>query len=119
MSRSVFIILISFVVLSGCSEKPKNLPDLINEKFTGDLAYETTEYVEKYWRIAGNSGFDSSSYRVTQNLEKLGYVLEKEAGESDRLTDRIETRPLKRPTWEPIDATVLIAGEESPLFQIL
>jgi len=89
--------------------------DVINQEFTGDLAYETTSFVEKYWRVVGNTGFNKTIYKIAKQLEKDGYVLEENATEKDVLTYRIETRPLKRPTWESVDATVTINGESTPL----
>ncbi len=89
--------------------------DVINQEFTGDLAYETTSFVEKYWRVVGNTGFNKTIYKIAKQLEKDGYVLEEDATEKEVLTYRIETRPLKRPTWESVDATVTINGENAPL----
>ena len=50
--------------------------------------------------------------KLLNNLKKAGYVLEENATESDILTYRIEKRPLKRPTWESVDANVTIDGQE-------
>jgi Zn-dependent M28 family amino/carboxypeptidase len=88
---------------------------VINQEFTGELAYKTTSFVEKYWRVVGNTGFNKTIYNIAEQLEKDGYVLEEKATEKDVLTYRIETRPLKRPTWESVDATVTINREKAPL----
>jgi aminopeptidase YwaD len=95
--------------------KTSEYSDVINQEMTGDLAFETVSFVEKYWRVVGNTGFNKSVYRIAEQLEKDGYVLEEKATDKDVLTYRIETRPLKRPTWESVDATVLINGEKEPL----
>jgi len=95
--------------------KTTEYADVINEEFTGDLAYDTTSFVEKYWRVVGNTGFNKTIYKIAKQLERDGYVLEENATEKELLTYRIETRPLKRPTWESVDATVLINGEKTPL----
>ena len=95
--------------------KTTEYANVINQEFTGDLAYETTSFVEKYWRVVGNTGFNKSVYFIAKQLEKDGYVLEENAIDNDILTYRIETRPLKRPTWESVDATVTINGEKEPL----
>ena len=89
--------------------------DLFNQKFTGELAYETTSFVEKYWRVPGNTGFNKTIYKVAKQLENDGYVLEKNSTAKDHLTYRIETRHLDSPTWEPVDATVSIIGQKEPL----
>ena len=84
---------------------------------TGDLAWETTAYVEQFWRLAGNSGFDSSIYRIVAELQKAGYVAEGAAQPTDRLTYRIERRAMTQPTWEPVDAEVTMAGTAEPLLR--
>ena len=95
--------------------KTTEYSDTINQEFTGDLAYKTTSFVEKYWRVVGNTGFNKTIYKIAKQLEKDGYVLEENATDNDILTYRIEKRPLKRPTWESVDATVTINGEKTPL----
>ncbi len=97
------------------SLKPAEYAEVINQEFTGELAYKTTSFVEKYWRVVGNTGFNKSVYFIAEQLEKDGYILEENATDTDILTYRIEKRPLKRPTWESVDATVLINGEKTPL----
>ncbi|TYB78663.1 M28 family peptidase [Bizionia myxarmorum] len=109
------------IVLLGQLQAQKDLksalstPEKIQEHFTGDLAYETTAFVEQYWRVVGNTGFDKSIYFVVEHLEKAGYILEEKAAPNDRLTYRVEKRALKNPTWEVVDARVLINSEENPL----
>jgi len=92
--------------------------DAINNQFTGDLAYETTSFVEKYWRVVGNTGFDASIYFIADKLDEMGYVKESEATSMDLLTYRIETRPLKRPTWESVNASVIINDDKEPLLAL-
>ena len=92
--------------------------DAINNQFTGDLAYETTSFVEKYWRVVGNTGFDASIYFIADKLDEMGYVKESEATSMDLLTYRIETRPLKRLTWESVNASVIINDDKEPLLAL-
>ncbi|MGJ8658306.1 MAG: M28 family metallopeptidase [Cellulophaga fucicola] len=90
---------------------------IITKEFTGDLAYSTTAFVEKYWRVVGNTGFNKSIHYVAAELEKAGYVLQEKATENTILTYRIEKRPLKQPTWESVDASLTIKGDDLPLLQ--
>lgn len=83
---------------------------LVRPEFKGDLAYETVGFVEQYWRIAGNTGFNNTVYRIAEKLEAAGYVLEEKATDSDRFTYRIETREMRQPTWEPVSASLKIVG---------
>ena len=89
--------------------------ELVSPVFSGDVAMETTAFVEQYWRVAGNTGFNATVYRIQEKLEAAGYVLEEKASQEDRLTYRIEKRAMKRPTWEPVDARLSIVGMDTPL----
>jgi hypothetical protein len=113
------LLLCSFLI--GCSQDlEKNNPDyfdLIRPQFTGELAYETTAFVEQYWRVAGNTGFNKTVDWLVEHLEKSGYVLEANASEEDRLTYRIEKRPMKYPTWEPVSASLQINGKNEVLLE--
>ena len=129
MLKKYLILALSVFVLISCKSKQADLETVkkeqksldyynsINPEFTGDLAYETTAFVEQYWRVVGNTGFNKSIYYIAEQLEKAGYVLEDKATATDILTYRIEKRALKRPTWESIDASVTITGETTPLLQ--
>ncbi|WP_435414547.1 M28 family peptidase [Polaribacter aestuariivivens] len=121
--KSVYLLFFSFILFQcKTEEKPKqlsseNYADVINEEFRGDLAYQTTSFVEKYWRVVGNTGFNKTVYNIAENLEKAGFVLEENATEKDILTYRIEKRPLKNPTWESVNASIQIKGEIVPLLE--
>ncbi|MFK7952862.1 MAG: M28 family peptidase [Ekhidna sp.] len=117
ISSSLSLIILIFLCSCGNTNEQddESLSDMLNQEITGDLAYETTAYVEKYWRIVGNAGFDSSIYKIAQQLERNGYILEENAIAEDRLTYHIEKRPLKEPTWEPVNARLKIEGEEELL----
>ena len=88
---------------------------LVRPEFKGDLAYETVAFVEQYWRVAGNTGFNNTVYRIAEELEASGYVLEEKAKDSDRFTYRIETREMRQPTWEPVSASLKIVGSNETL----
>ena len=120
--KTIYFFLISILFLNCKNDKSEvlstsNYADVINKEFTGELAYKTTSFVEKYWRVVGNTGFNKSIYKVESALVKAGYVLEENASEKDILTYRIEKRPLKKPTWESVNAIVKIEGETDPLLQ--
>ena len=115
--KSVVFLLVSMLFINCKKDTPKvlsssNYSTILNQEFTGDLAFNTTSFVEKYWRVVGNTGFNKSIYKIAEELEKAGYVLEENASEKDILTYRIEKRPLKKPTWESVNASVEIEGEK-------
>jgi hypothetical protein len=93
-----------------------HLFDLVRPAFSGDRALSTVAFVEQRWRWPGNRGFDESIDHVAEQLRAAGYVEEKSAQPGDRLTYRIEQRALTQPAWEPLDASLTIAGSSTPLF---
>ncbi len=119
MFKKILLLTLCVSLFSACQQskelKTAEYSTVINQEFTGELAYETTSFVEKYWRVVGNTGFNNSVYRIAEQLEKDGYVLEEKATEKDVLTYRIEKRPLKRPTWESVGAMIIMNGEKEPL----
>lgn len=124
MSKNTLLGILFVIALIACKQekeiqvlKPSNYFDVLNKEFTGDLAYETTSFVEKYWRVVGNTGFNKSVFKIAEELEKAGFVKEENATPKDSLTYRIEKRPLEKPTWESVDATVKIVGDNTPLLQ--
>ncbi|MEQ8535368.1 MAG: M28 family peptidase [Imperialibacter sp.] len=119
--KNIALLPLTFVLLS-CAQPTAEPPnpsaayfDMVRPEITGDLAYETTAYVEQFWRLAGNAGFDSSIYRIVSELQKAGYVTEETANDGDRLVYRIEKRALFKPTWEPVNGELSIKGDASPL----
>ncbi|WP_075351565.1 M28 family peptidase [Algoriphagus marinus] len=91
--------------------------DLVRPKYSGDLAFETVAFVEKYWRVAGNTGFNESVFLIAKKLEEAGFVLEENSKPESRLTYRIEKRGMNRPTWEPVAASLKITGENKDLLE--
>jgi aminopeptidase YwaD len=87
----------------------------IRAEFNQDLALSTTSFVEQFWRIAGNTGFNASINEIERILQRAGYVKEQN-GEADApLTYRIETRPMRKPTWEPFSSSIKIVGQKNDL----
>jgi len=105
----------SFAQEKSISSEADKYFELIRPEFKGYLAYNTVAFVEKYWRYAGNTGFNETVYLIERKLKEAGYINEEDASENDRLTYRIESRQMGRPTWEPVDASLRIVGERSPL----
>ena len=94
-----------------------NYYSLLRNTFTAHNAFETVAFVEQRWRIAGNTGFNESIYHVEKILQKAGFKKEV-SGEADGpLTYRVEKRKMNKPTWEPVSATLTLAGEKEPLLQ--
>ena len=95
----------------------ENYYPLLKNAFDGNNAISTVAFVEQRWRIAGNIGFNESIFFVEKILQQAGFKKEIRGEIDGPLTYRIETRKMKRPTWEPIDASLTIGGESQPLLQ--
>ena len=91
--------------------------DLVRTELSGDRARATVGFVEQFFRIPGNAGFDASIDSVIGVLRGGGFVEETRAAATDRLTYRVETYPMARPTWEPEDASLAIVGQAAPLLR--
>lgn len=77
---------------------------------SGARAMETVAYLDRFVRWPGNPGFDSSIAHVAGRLAAAGYVEQSVARPTDRLTYRVERYPMTGPAWEPLSASVLLAG---------
>ena len=91
--------------------------ELVRPAFSGDRARDVVAFMEQYFRVPGNAGFNASLEHVEQILRAAGYVAQSAAKTSDRLTYRVEHRPMSRQTWEPVDASLTIVGEREPLLR--
>lgn len=90
---------------------------LTREGFNKENALSTTAFVEKYFRIPGNSGFDASIRKVESILKEAGFVEEKANEREAKMTYRVEKRPMRRNTWEPLNAHIKIQGEATALME--
>ena len=90
---------------------------LVRPAFSGDRAREVVAFMDPYWRLPGNRGYDASIDTVAAILRAAGYVEESRARPTDRLTFRIESKPLARPSWEPDSASLTIVGDGAPLLR--
>ncbi|QNN42535.1 M28 family peptidase [Pedobacter roseus] len=113
-TKILFVLL--FAGLSGYAQNPTDdYFKLTRAGFNEKNAYETTAFVEKYFRVPGNTGFNASIHYVENILKKAGFVEQKQNETEAPLTYRIEKRAMKNNTWEPVDANIDIIGEAQPL----
>ena len=91
--------------------------DLVRAEYSGDRARTTVGFVEQFFRLPGNAGFNASIDSVAGVLRSAGYVEQSRAGAGDRLVYRIETYPMTAPTWEPEDGSLTIVGQQAPLLR--
>ncbi|MEO7087047.1 MAG: M28 family peptidase, partial [Gemmatimonadaceae bacterium] len=120
---STAVALMCAATLSAQNQKHEVLPasehylELTRPLFSAQRAYDQVAFMDQYFRWPGNTGFNASVHRVEDILKTAGYVEESKAKPSDVFTYRIEHRPIKQPAWEPVDASVVIVGESTPVLQ--
>lgn len=116
-----FLPLLSFVLLPisvlFAQQAFENHYAGIRKEFSAENTHTTTAFVEQRWRLAGNKGFDESIYYVEKILKDAGFKKEVNGETDGPLTYRIETRKMKRPTWEPVDASLNFEGEAMPFLK--
>lgn len=93
------------------------LTQAVHRDIDGQRAFRTVEYVQRFFRLPGNHGFDAAIDSVASLLRAAGYVREDSAAPSARLVYRIESRPMRDPAWTPLDASITLAGRSAPLQQ--
>ncbi len=116
------LLILSLSILSDSNSQVKfavsdKLYTRLQSQFDASNAYNTTAFVEKRWRLAGNPDFDECIYYVEDILKKAGYINESRASGNDMLTYRIEKRKLKKPAWQPVDGSLSIDGIGLPLLE--
>ncbi|MGD8276429.1 MAG: M28 family peptidase [Gemmatimonadota bacterium] len=118
--------LIALLLAAGCAQQSESRPTTpsirtylhdVRQEFSGERARDIVAFVEQYWRLPGNTGFNASIDRVIEVLDSAGYQRESAAVPGARLTYRIEHRPLSGPTWEPVGASLRIVGRDTPLLR--
>jgi aminopeptidase YwaD len=117
LSLSLLLIAAAGPVWAQPAAREKKYFKFLENTFNEQQAYNTVWYVEQRWRLAGNSGFNESIYQVEKILQQAGYKKETNGEATDRLTYRIEKRPMNHVTWEPVNASLYIVGEKEPLLQ--
>lgn len=80
----------------------------VSGAISGDRAFRTVDYVQRFFRLPGNRGFDLAIDTVAALLRAAGYVDEAGAPSSARLVYRIESRPMRDLAWTPEGASLAL-----------
>ncbi|MEO5799095.1 MAG: peptidase M28, partial [Gemmatimonadales bacterium] len=122
ISRSVRLIACSALLVTSLTAQQRPAPSpfaglakSVATEISGQRALATVAFVEQFFRLPGNRGFDASIDTVAKLLAKAGYVEQSKATAADRLTYRVESRPMRGPAWSPIDGSVTLVGQSQPL----
>ncbi len=84
---------------------------------SGERALDLVDFMDPSYRVPGNEPFNAALHRVAEVLEAAGYR-EEGSSQEGTLTYRFEHRSMERPTWEPLEASIRIAGESRPLMTL-
>ncbi|WP_156799155.1 M28 family peptidase [Gemmatimonas aurantiaca] len=93
------------------------LTKAVHDAIDGARALRTVDYVQRYFRLPGNHGFDLAIDTVASLLRAAGYVREDSAPASARLVYRVESRPMANQAWTPLAASLTIGGRSTPVQQ--
>lgn len=91
------------------------LTKAVSTAIDGERALKTVGFVQQYFRLPGNRGFDLAIDTVAALLRAAGYLEESKAPANARLVYRIESRTMPQPAWTPLDGRLTIAGRSTPL----
>ena len=89
----------------------------IDRELSGQRAFTTTDYVQRFYRDPASRGFDAAIDTVIGLLKAAGYVPEPvdRSAPMPRLMYRVESRPSPGPVWSPLQASIALAGHRAPL----
>ena len=82
---------------------------------SGDRAFTTVDFVQRYFRLPGNRGFDLSIDTVAALLKAAGFTRADKPGSNERFSYRIESRAMDEPAWSPEAASLTLSGRSKPL----
>ncbi len=88
----------------------------LEKRFDRDGAWAIVTHMDRFWRIAGNSGFNASIDDIRNRLAKAGFGVAG-SGRVDA-TLRVDEYPAGSPGWDHSVATVTFEGgdDREPLF---
>jgi aminopeptidase YwaD len=75
----------------------------VSARFDRDAAMETVRFMQQYWRLAGNPGYNASIDYIRERLVKAG------------VTVRVDEYSTSDPGWDYSRGTLTIEGESSPV----
>jgi hypothetical protein len=84
----------------------------VSGRFDRDGAVEIVSFMDRFWRLAANPGYNASIDRIRDRLSAVGF------GRQDDATLRVDEFPNDNPGWDHDVATVTFAngGDGDPLF---
>jgi len=122
ISLPLFILLllaVHAVRSAGVRSPTANTAERVRAAYDGGKALETVAFLDQYVRWPGNTGFEAGIDHVAARLESAGFVQKEMAAAGARLTYRIEAYPMTQPAWEPLAASVTIAGQDTPVLEFV
>ena len=72
-------------------------------RFDRDIAMDTVRFLQQYWRLAGNPGYNASIDHIRARLAKT------------RTQVRVDEYPKAEPAWDYSRGTATIDGDTAPV----
>jgi hypothetical protein len=114
---SGLVAVLALCVATVASAQDATLPSRLRDAFEGHRPKAMVDELDHLWRWPGNRPYQQAVAIVERSLVEAGYIEESQSGPGERLTYRLERRPMSRPAWEPIDAALWIEGDAEPLLR--
>jgi aminopeptidase YwaD len=109
MTRAA-LVLAAAALLSQATPSPQPLPptaerayQAVAPGFDRDAAMDVVRFMQQYWRLAGNPGYNASIDRIRERLANT------------RMQVRIDEYPKPEPAWDYARGTVTLDGDSKPL----
>ena len=77
----------------------------LSGRFDRAVAMDVVRFMQQYWRLAANPGYDASLDFIRARLEKAGTPL----------VVRVDEYPNNGPGWDYVEGTVTIDGDSAPV----
>lgn len=75
----------------------------VASRFDREVAMDVVRFMQQYWRVAGNPGYNASIDRLRDRLAKSGVAV------------RVDDYPMPQPSWDYARGSVTIDGEATPV----
>ena len=108
--RGLTAALVFALTITAAGQQPPPIPagaerayNVLKNRVDGAAAMDIVRFMDQYWRVAGNPGFNASVDRIRDGLQKAG------------LRPRVEEFALRGRGWDYQQGTVAFAGDGEAL----
>jgi hypothetical protein len=111
-----FLVAFNLFFINGCANDMslEKYLEIVSKSFNKQKALETVEFIDQFWRIPGNPGFNNSLIYISEELSKNRF----KEGEHSKLTRGrywFLENSLKEPAWNVFSAELWIEEPKQEL----